>query len=42
VTGLAFAVLLGIAIPEVLPDDLGTDPRPQAGKIADGVWDLSA
>ena len=42
VTGLAFAVLFGIAIPEVLPGDQGTDPRPRAGKMADDVWDLSA
>jgi hypothetical protein len=40
--GLAFAVLFGIAIPEVLPGGQGTDPRPREGKIVDGVWDLSA
>jgi hypothetical protein len=40
--GLAFTVFFGIAIPEVLPGDRGTDPRPRAGKMADGVWDLSA
>ena len=42
VTGLAFTVLFGIAIPGVLPDDRGTDPRPQAGKMADDVSGLSA
>jgi hypothetical protein len=42
VTGLAFTVLFGMAIPEVFPGDRGTDPRPGAGKMADGVWGLSA
>jgi hypothetical protein len=40
--GLAFAVLFGIAIPEVLTGDRGADPRPLAGKVADDVLDLSA
>jgi len=42
VTGLAFAVLFGIVVPKVLPGDQGTDPKPRAGKICDGVWDLIA
>ena len=42
VMGLAFTVLFGIAIPEVLPGDRGTDLRSRAGKVADGVLDLSA
>ena len=41
VTGVAFTALLGIAVPEVLPGDRGTDPRPRVGKVADGVWDQS-
>jgi hypothetical protein len=40
--GLAFAVVSGIANPEVLAGDPGTDPRPRAGKVADGVLELSA
>jgi hypothetical protein len=42
VMGLAFTVLFRIAIPEALPSDRGTDPRPQTGKVADGVLDLNA
>jgi hypothetical protein len=42
VMGLAFAVLVGIAIPEVWAGSRGTDPRPRAGKVADGALDLSA
>ncbi len=40
--GLAFAVLVGIAIPELLAGDRGTDPKPRAGKVAEGALDLGA
>jgi hypothetical protein len=40
--GLAFAMLVGIAIPGVVAGDRGIDPRPRAGKVADGALDLSA
>jgi hypothetical protein len=41
-TGVVFKRLPGIAVREVLPGDRGTDPRPQVGKVTDGVWDQSA
>jgi hypothetical protein len=40
--GLAFTLVFGIAIPEVLAGDRGADPRPRAGKVADGALDLNA
>ena len=39
--GLAFAVVFGIANPEVFPSDWGTGSRPPASKVADSVWGLS-
>ena len=41
-TGVVFKRLPGIAVPEVLPGERGTDPRPQVTKVTDGVWDQSA
>ena len=38
--GWAFAVVFGIANPEVFPSDLGTDPWPPAGKVADAALHL--
>ena len=40
-TGAVFKRVAGIAVPEVLPGDRGTDPRPQVAKVTDGVWDQS-
>jgi hypothetical protein len=40
--GWAFAVVFGIANPEVFPSDLGTDPWPPAGKVADAALHLIA
>jgi hypothetical protein len=42
VTGVVFTGLLAIAFSEVLPGDLGGDPRPRVAKVADGVWDHRA
>ena len=41
-TGVVFARLLAIVFSEVLPGDLGIDPRPRMTKVPDGVWDYRA
>jgi hypothetical protein len=41
-TGVVFKGLPGMAVPEVLPGERGTDPRPQVAKVTGGVWDQSA
>ena len=42
VTGVVFTRLLVVGFSEVLPGDLGIDPRPGMAKVLDGVLDYRA